>query len=465
MHLSAGAALARPLGEDHTCRVFHSDDRARDHVLVTQAAKRTGGQSDLPGTFHAPFLARAANTSDERVTSRALGALLTMRLIDHIGRFGSQGASLESVQYNVTATAEFVAQLLPRTAEVNHLGEITRVAAGALPGGAIRILWPPMLAFAYWLEQEVRLEEALDVLDTVRRLSDGRAAEEEVATLLQRARVLRRLGRFDEATDGYAAAGALALEMADRRSELLSRIGRAIVLQKVGNLPESEELLRVVLKDAQSLADRDAEARASHDLAVALVLRDRPVEAAPYAFRAYELYEQPGPRARALSDTGWILKELGHYAAARDALLIVVESAPPTDILLRAELELLDLSAATQDQLSFERWRRELHRDHELMPSDMRLDFEIKLGRGLAAFGRASEAEDALQRAVALAERHGLGEGLFRAECALTELREHRTRPSDASMPPPAATPSPELQQTIDSVRTRRVSLRGVAAP
>jgi hypothetical protein len=269
---------------------------------------------------------------------------------------------------------------------------------------------------------------------------------------------LRRAGRLEEAGAGYAKAGALATALGDHRSELLSRIGWAIVLQKTGNLPESERVLRDVLDDARVLGDRDAEARACHDLAVALARRDRPAEAVPFAFRAYELYEHPTHRARALHDTGTLLKELGHYAATKDALMVVVGSCPPTDLLLLAELELLDVSAQIGDRVSFERWRTELTADRDLMPPDLQVDFAMKLGAGLAVFDRLTDARAELARAIALAERHGLGESVFRVQRLLNDVREYQTRQRDALALPSPSVPSPELQQTIDALHRLRAS-------
>lgn len=389
-----------------------------------------------------------------------MGGFLAMRLVDHFADGRIVETSRSAREYQVKATSEFVAQLFPRTVEVNHLSEIVRVAAGAARTGTVRVMWPPLLAFAYWLEQEVRYDEALDVLTTALRLQDGGKGEEEVAASLQRARVLRRAGRFDEACEGYAAAGDLAVQLADRRSELLSRIGRAIVLQKTGNLPESERLLRRVLEDARALGDRDAEARACHDLAIAMALRERLPEAVPLAFRAFELYDRPTDRARALHDTGAFLKELGHYSAASDAFLEVLAGAPPTEMLLLVELELLEVSALIGDRLSFERWRRELQGDHDLMAPEVRVDFGIKLAMGLASFEREPEAERALRRAIGLAERHGLDEHVFRAERHLLELQERRAARREAVNPP---TPAPEVHRTIEAVQALRAEREAAA--
>jgi tetratricopeptide (TPR) repeat protein len=431
---------------------------------VTPATNESRRQSDNSNSFHEAFLARAANAGEQRAKARALGAFLTLRLVDQFGKVGAPNLGAESLDYQLQAASDFVSQLFPRTVEVNHLTEIVRVAEGVARTESVRILWPPLLAFGYWLEHHLRLDEALDVLDTALRLSDGRTAEEEVATQLQRARVLRKAGRLSEASESYAHAGGLAIALADHRSELRSRIGRAIVLQKTGNLPESERVLREVLADARALGDCDAEAQACHDLAVALALREQFAEAIPFAFRAYELYEHPTHKARALNDTGSLFKELGHYSAAKDALMVTVGGCPSTEVVLRAKLELLDVSALIGDRVSFERWRRELRADRSLMPPDIQVDLATKVGVGLAGFGRTADAEAELKRAIVVAEEHGLGEGLFRAERGLQEVREGRARRVDAAALPLASQPSPDVQRTIDSLRTLCASLETATA-
>jgi tetratricopeptide (TPR) repeat protein len=317
------------------------------------------------------------------------------------------------------------------------------------------MLIPPLLAFAFWLEEGLRLDEGLDVLDTALRLNDGRECEEEVATHLQRARVLRLCGRFEDAKVSYSEAGRLATEVGDTHSVLLSRIGRAIVLQRLGNLPEAERVLREIVDDARLVHDRDAEARALHDLSATLYAAGRVKEAIPAVFRAYELYERPLHRARALSDTGTLLKELGLYVAAKTALSLVLSHELSREVRARAVLELLELSTVVGDRMSFERWRRDLADTREHLPVDDLVDYEMKLGAGLARFGNSTQGEKHAERAIAIAEKHRLGERLFRAEELLTQLRGRRT--DDAA---PAATAEepvvrdPELQSTLDGLHT-----------
>ncbi len=400
--------------------------------------------------LHEPLLQRAAESSGESSREHALGAFLTMRLVDQFCA-PAEDWHTNALAYQIRATNNHLDDLHPPSVEGNHLLEIVRVADGVRTSGKARVLFPPLLAFAYWLEGELRLEEALDVLDSTIALSDGREGEEEVATFLQRGRVLRKLGRFEQARESYGTAGKLALHLGDLHSELLSRVGRAKVSQKLGNLPEAERMLCAVLDDSQRLGDRDAEARACHDLAVTRDLMDHTLSAVQLAFRAFHLYEQPAQRARALGDTGIFLKELGHYTAAKQALLRAVESRASTELQARFTVELMHLSALMQDRVSFERWRRDSDERCETLPPDEQVEFEVKLGYGLAVFGQKAEGETHLERAIAVAEQHSLGEPVFRAEALLRELRECRQQSLPATALPAEGQPAPELQTTIQS--------------
>jgi tetratricopeptide (TPR) repeat protein len=256
------------------------------------------------------------------------------------------------------------------------------------------------------------------VLETAMNLSDGREAEEEVATYLQRGRVLRLAGRFDEARESYTVAGDLATAISDKHSELLSRIGQAIVSQKVGNLPEAERMLREVLQEARATGDRDAEARACHDLGNVLENLGRASEAVPLIYRAFEFYRQQLHKLRALSDLGTVLKTMHMYGAAEDAFLLVVQSDAPPETRTNTILELVEISALRKDRLAFERWRREAQAGVVSSPY-LHVDFEFKVGIGLTSFGLRASAEKYLRNALRRAEEHGLNHYVFRAEAAL----------------------------------------------
>jgi tetratricopeptide (TPR) repeat protein len=330
------------------------------------------------------------------------------------------------------------------------LSELVQVAEVANESNEPRLIFPPLLALAFYLEKELCLDEALDVLETTLRLSDGRDAEEEVAALLQQARILRVASRLTEARAAYENAGAMAVRLGDSHSMLLSRIGRGVVARQIGNLPESERTLRDAIADARKFQDRDAEARACHDLAGTLHFAGRATEAVPLAFRAFELYESPLQQAKALGDTGAILKELGQYTAAKDALSLVLAHDLPLDGKARTELEYLDLAAVTGDRLTFERFRQSLVAKSDSLLPEVQLDLELKLGIGLSLFEEHAQGVTHLRRAVELAEHFGMAERIFHAEQQLQEAKQRRTSlPTVSSSTKATADGSLPLQETV----------------
>lgn len=403
--------------------------------------------------FHEPFLARAQRAADDVAQRRALAAYLSLRLVDQIG-LPRDDEDKAALRYQAKATREYVDLLPSNTVDSEHQRHIVGVCERLIDERSPSALWPPMLAYAFWLEKDLQLPEALDVLVTVQRLSDGAAPRDRVAAVRQQARVLRLLGRFDEALKVYDSGERLATDIGDVHSALVLRIGRAIVAQKKGNLPHSERQLRAVIADAEELGDKTARAMATHDLAIALHLGSRTADAVPLAFLAYELYEDRPSRQRALSDTGVLLKELGHLNAARQALHNVLDDDPSREVRSRAVLELIEVSAQMADRFSFQRWRREAEALREALPVDDVCNLELSLGIGLASFGSRDDAELHLENAIVIAEQAGLGERLFKAENALNQLRERRPLEAAAVWGTGAEPelPTPELQGTIERV-------------
>ena len=407
--------------------------------------------TEIHSGLHEPFLRRAADTGADPSSGYALAAFLTMRLVDQFTA-GRPAPHPDALAYQVRATREFLNGLQPPTVESNHLSQIVRVSAGVGASDKTRLLWPPLLAFAYWLEQELRLEEALDVLHTGLQLSGQDTGEEDLAAQLQLGRVLRRSGRFSESAAAYAMGGELAAGQGDTHSELRSRVGCALVAQEQGNLPEAERILEGVLADARSAGDTTAQALACHDLGTTHYLMGKLASAVQLTFTAFGLYDQRSQQMRALADTGLVLKELGHYSAAKRALLLVLEHDATPEARVRPLVELMDLGALMQDRLLFERGRRELDQHLDALPPDEQVEHEMKLGRGLVGFDRQDEGERHLERAVALAEQYGLGERLFRAEALLEEARELRDQAVPAATATSEAVPAPELRSTIESL-------------
>src|SRR5882762_6334718 len=234
--------------------------------------------TERAGLPHAVFLHRMARGVLPSAVEPRLGraAFVALRLVDLLG---AEHATLhpDAFHYQYVATARCCRDLPPGLTETSHLVGLVRGTGDAFQQRSPGLVFPALFAYAHYLEDEMRLEEALDVLDTLLEVGGAKLSPADtVGARLRRARVYRKLNEFDAAEQSYAEGGALAAAIGDTHSELLSRIGRAETLRGRGNLVESESALRDVLLDAERLRDREAQARAHQVIAVVLSTRGQP---------------------------------------------------------------------------------------------------------------------------------------------------------------------------------------------
>ena len=117
------------------------------------------------GLPHAVFLrrlagARAATSADARLGN---AAFLALRLVDLLGP-GRGPAHADVFRYQHAATERVCRELPNDCTETSHLTGLVRAVADAFQDEDTRIVVPALLAYAHYLEDELRLEEALDVL-------------------------------------------------------------------------------------------------------------------------------------------------------------------------------------------------------------------------------------------------------------------------------------------------------------
>jgi tetratricopeptide (TPR) repeat protein len=318
---------------------------------------------------------------------------------------------------------------------------------------------PALFAYAHYLEDEMRLEEALDVLDTLLQVGGAKLPPADgVGAQLRRARVYRKLNEFDAAEQSYAEGGALAAAIGDTHSELLSRIGRVQAVRGRGNLAEAENSLRGTLDDAEAFKDREAQARAHQEMAVILSSGGRPAEAIPHEWHAFELYEDGLSRMRVLGDLGIMLLFVGDAAAAERALTEVVRNGATEDVLDNAMVELMHCASFRRDRVGFERWREQCDARRGNMPPNILVDYMLKAGIGRARFGQLDRAERLLASALKVADEAGLHEFTFRIERIKAGLRDCRLAPNEE----PAEAAQPVVQtEAVREVSTALARLAG----
>jgi hypothetical protein len=398
------------------------------------------GSSSADVLRHAPFLerARVERDYDREVSARlSLAAYVTARLVDRLHEGATDDESREAFAWQVDAVRRHLSDLpveLPETAHL--LGILEGVpSAGQAPTG-LRL---GLTAYAYFLEHEARLAEALDVLALAARCYRKAIPAGEFAAIALFAARLRRLqAQWPAATASYAAAERAGQAAGDMVTVLRGRLGRGAVLRGQGNLPASRALAESVLRSAEELSLRDVQAMACADLAAILELQGLRTESVQAEYRAFRLSDDEIQRMRYLGDLGIGLSQIGAFGAARTAFEIVVASQASFVVRTNAVLELMELESGVDNRVAFERLRAEAESVRERMPPSMMADYLYKVGVGLGRFGKVARAREVLSQGLRHSEANGLNAWYFRIERSLQNLA------SDVA----AATREPKLPST-----------------
>src|SRR6266704_5200595 len=375
---------------------------------------------------HAIFLQRVSGPESATTLEARLGqgAFLALRLVDLLAPDRGP-VSQDAFHYQWAATDRFCRELLAAATEGAHVHGIAESASDAYRLGDIRLVSPALFAYAHFLETELRLEEALDVLMSLLLVVGNRlSSTDAVAAQLRFARVHRKLNRFDEADAAYTEAGELATLAGDCYSGLLSRIGRANTMLGRGNLADAERRLAGVLADARTAGERDVEARAEQGIAAALYYMGQSAEAIPHAWQAFQLYEEDDARLRALGDVGTMLLSLGDATGAERALAEVLRRGRTQDCVSNAVIELMHCASYRRDHVGFARCRERCEDRLADMPPNIRAVFYLTTGVGQARFGRYRRAAVLMKEALAIAGAAGLHEFEFRIERILGGLQD-----------------------------------------
>ena len=377
---------------------------------------------------HSVFLRRLAATRERSADARlGRAAFVALRLVDLLAE---QPVLAAAFHYQHGATERACQGLPPDCTETGHLKGVVASAADAFQARDTRLLFPALFAYAHFLEDELRLEEALDVLRTTFCTVGAQLPPSDAIALhLRVARAERKLSRFADADSAYAAAEQLAVATNDRESGLLSRVGRALSLQGRGNLGQAEQCLREVLAETEQHGSQAIRANAHHALGATLLLRGQVPEAIVQVWRAFELCDDEASRVRALGDLGTMLLAVGESEAAERALLDALRRGHATgDTTSNAMIELMCCASYRRDQLGFERWRSQCEARVGEMPPNILADFRLKAGIGNARFGRYRHAEALMDQALRAAESAGLHELCFRIERIRAGLRDCELR-------------------------------------
>ena len=385
-----------------------------------------------------PFLERAARERDENRVALALAAYAMGRLIHRCIAGSSQPAAVELGQEleSIQAHLRELPQDCPEAAHLSHI-----LAAMYPDLTAARGLGRELLGYAAFLEQQGRLEEALEAAALAARAYGPEIAPGDFAECaLTAGRLNRLLARWAAAVTCYEAAELTGQVEGDAVAALRGRLGRGAVARGRGNLPAARAIAEAVREDARSLNIPQVQTIACADLAAACSELGQPVEALEADYEAFRLAQDPADRMRTLGNVGIDLVQLGWHDAARTAFTIVLRSDTKATVRLNALIELMALESGVGDAAAFEGHYRAGEACRDQMPPSMMVDYLFKTASGRKRFGQPAAARATLTEAQTIAEAHDLHAWAFRIDRALHDLDS-----ADAArLPEPPATPRRE---------------------
>jgi len=373
--------------------------------------------ADVPG--HRPFLSRARlerERGSERTSQASLAAFLVASLVDRM--LGMQGTAeeLDGFRWQLRSTQHFVRELPGDAPETAHLSAVVDSLDAEAPQrhAVVRM---GLMAYAYFLNQEGRFEEALDILALAGRThTEGLPREEFASFALFCGRVNRRLANWEAARRAFDASEQAAESVGDLRGMCYARLGVANLARATGDLPRAEAVVRQVLGECEGLDFADVRAAAYSDLSAAYYQQGRLVDSVLMEYRAFQCAADDTARWRSLGNLGSALHRLGEYQAARHALEVVAQRSELFSIRNNATIELIGLTSAVGDELGFHRFLRQAEEALVDMAPSMSVDFHYQAGVGMARFDRMTKAQEYLSQALALADSHGLNTWYFRIE-------------------------------------------------
>jgi len=341
-------------------------------------------------------------------------------------------------------------------------GEVWDRALAAVEGRDFRGLLSATLEWGSLVESMGHLSGAREIHSMAYELA---VAEGELGSAVDaarfRARVSRKLARWEDAVHWYGVARSVAEEAGEKRKLAMVMDGLGNAYRDRGNLPRAREILGQVLALGRREGDRHAEAVAHHDLMTVEKLSGNLEEAVAHGWAASQRYEDREGRLKALFDLAGVLKESGELSAAWDAYSVVAAQIGSHEYRLMSVDGLAHVAALRGQEGRYEALRSRVDQMAWREASPV-IQAQVLLYRGLSlqALWRLAEAKDWLERALAYAEKHGLSQRIFEAERALGDL-ESVPRRTAAGGTSPGLEVGEEVLQVRAGLREMREALAG----
>lgn len=353
--------------------------------------------------------------------------LSVLRLIDS---YADTGSSIDPASWaqlhNVRTAIEGVSEGDPvRGCLTTVLEQVTSRA------GIDEAVCAALLAYGRSLDYEASWGLATDVFLGVARMArPEKNPALAVEAFVAAGGAARRNGEWDVSARAYSQAAYLADAIRDHQGVLTVQVGIANTYLAKGNLPQAQSILDDVIVQARDHNLSEVQGMALHSRSSLSQRRGEKAEAVKLAHEALELTKRPSERDRVLADLAACFSEMGMREAARDAHLVVANTAQSKWVRWQATINLMELAAQDGMEETFDSYAAEL-RKAPLGPW-LKSHFLLFLGEGLQHFTRYEAAEQVLREALDYSAANQIFSVNFRAEETLATLRAQSRRAAAA---------------------------------
>jgi len=344
--------------------------------------------------------------------------LSVMRLVDS---YTESGSSIDPASW---ALLHSVRSAIEDVSDGDPIrGVLTTVLEEATRRATIdEVVCRSLLAYGRALDYEASWGLATDVFATVAKI----ARPEKNASLAIDANVAiggaaRRNGDWETSARAYSQAAYIADTVGDRQGILTVQVGIANTYLAKGNLPQAQSILDDVVVQSREERMSQIQAKALHSRSVISHLKGETADALKLAYEALELTTTPTDRDLILEDIGAIFTLIGMHDTARDAHLVIANTAQTKVTRWSATLNLMELASLDGQEEAFDTYAREMAR--EPLNPWLRSHYFLLLGEGFARLGRYEAAEDALREASTFANANQIHQVAFKAQSALENVR------------------------------------------
>jgi FimV-like protein len=276
-------------------------------------------------------------------------------------------------------------------------------------------------------------------------------------------RVLRRLARWDEATQWYGFARDVAHSAQQPGRESVVLDGLASTYRDQGDLPGARELLEQALALGREAQDQYAEGSVHHSLAVVERLLGRLDRAIVHGWSAVRIHATGEFWVAALTDLAGIFVEARELQAAEDAYTIVLGASNRYIYRAYALDALAYIAALRGDMKEFERRAARADAsgwlDEDTAPA-IKAEFSYFRGKSYEALGDLDAARTWYEHSKGVAKHHGLNKFKEDAETALRALKA----PAKSRRPSAQTVAVPDVMFDIrEELTAMRAAVSGLA--